>query len=596
MPYNRRVSLVRDGEQVKAGTPNRPLGQLAQNTDYLLSLIDAASLGATVFARSVSVEAGAAVGMPVYYNTATARFERALARASIEEADGFVATADSAQVVGVVYLKHNSTLADLLLYGWTELDISAAAGDGAADGPYYLSGATAGALLVQRPPVSVRVLLKAGEKVFVNPQVADFVDRHVHYQFDLTCQPAGDHAAPAVDERHVITNADDSLTGWLPADHASFAGLAPAGASFGYNLAADAALAEAWPPLPLAAAWVEWNKGLSKDVGFTGVPLGEQGLLVLDRNGIWWMSDCYGDVPWPTEFDSTNSLSESESLDECPRDLSMQMRLSFSRASFAADQSVVESLTSLDERLIVRCSNGDAGSRGALVIDLDLGLSVADEPATGHEVLKTFDGEQFTAGPVVEGLFAASDNVIMTSTDPLDVDGDTLHRGRVQLAVLTNTSRLLDVSEVRLDGAGQEFFQDVMYLGFPAEQENSYRGRIDVPADSEVPSPTLALRLRLLGRAAGTLPALDVTARIVPRPASGLDTPADLPLSAAEFAVTIDTVATLDSANQYVEALSEAFAVTAGDQVFFTVRRNDDDAYAGEVGVLHHEGVLEAGE
>ena len=80
MPYNRRVNLVRDGEQVKAGTPNRPLGQLAQNTDYLLSLIDAASLGATVFARSVSVEAGAAVGMPVYCNTATARFERALAR------------------------------------------------------------------------------------------------------------------------------------------------------------------------------------------------------------------------------------------------------------------------------------------------------------------------------------------------------------------------------------------------------------------------------------------------------------------------------------------------------------------------------------
>lgn len=597
MPYNKRVNLVRDGEQVKAGTPNRPLSQLAQNTDYLLDLINAASTGSTVFARRVTVEAGAQVGMPVYYNTDAARFERAVASADIDESGGFVATADSSQVTGVVYSKHNATLADLLLYGWTELDVSSATGSDAADGYYYLSGAEAGKLLSQRPPVSVRVLLKAGDMVFVNPQVADFVDRHVHYQFDLVCRPAGETSEPMIGERHEITDPDEELTGWLPADHSSFAGLAPAGASFGYNLAADAALREAWPPLPVSAAWLEWSKGVDKDVGFTGVPTGEQGLVVLDRHGIWWMSDCYGDVPWPVDFNSTDSLSMSESLDECPRELDMRMRLTFGRASFATESAVVESLRSLDPRLTVRCEDGSTGSRGALTIDLDLGLSVVTTGAEGHVVLKTFDGDVFERGPVVEGLTAGSNNVILTGTDTLTLEDDTvLHRGRVRVAVLTDTSRLLPVSEVRLDGASQEFYQDIMYLGFPAEQTNSYRGRIDVPSDTEVPAPQMALRLRILGRAAGTLPPLTVTARIVPRPPSGLSGPLDLPLDAEEFIVTINTVATLDDANQYVEALSESFAVAAGDLVFFTVQRDDDDDYAGEVGILHHEGVLEAGE
>jgi hypothetical protein len=591
MPFNTKINLIANGEPVNASVTNRAIEQLNQNVNYLLSLLNQASIGSAIFATRVSVAPGIPVGSPVYYNATTSRFEKALASATIEEADGFVAVNDASQVVGIVHVKHSDTLADLLLSGWAEVDLSEVT-DETANGPYYLSAQTAGTLLQQRPPVSVHVLMRAGSFVYVNPQVADFIDRHVHYKFDLACTPAGTHTAPALDERHVITDADEELPGWLPADHESFGGLAPAGASFGYNLAADEALANAWPPLPLESAYLEWSKGTNKDVGFTGVPVGEQGLVIMDRNGIWWMSDCYDDVPWPTDYESSDSLSVSESINECPRELQMAIRLYFNRVSFATEQSVVSSLRSLDPRLIVRCADSESGSRGDLVIDLELDQAVVSQGVAGHLVLKDMLNGEFTRGPVIEGLYAVSENVILDSAYTQEIGGKTVHQGLVGITVLPQDTRILDVAEVRLDGVGQEFYQDIMYLGFPAGQENSYRGRIDVPADLAVESPVLRIRLRILGRAAGTLPTLTITGRRVGRPESGLATPLDLPLSGDEFSIAIATEAILASANQYVEALSDEFEVAAGDQVFFTVTRADDDAYVGELGILHHESVL----
>jgi hypothetical protein len=107
-------------------------------------------------------------------------------------------------------------------------------------------------------------------------------------------------------------------------------------------------------------------------------------------------------------------------------------------------------------------------------------------------------------------------------------------------------------------------------------------------------NPRLALRFLILGRAAGALPTLTVTARRVARPAAGLTVPANLPLAAAEFAVTVATAATLTAANQYVEALATPFAVVPGDVVFFSVSRAASDGYASELGLLSQSGVLTA--
>lgn len=595
MPFEDFLQLIRAGEPVTAGVTNRAPAQTDRNVRYLWDVVQAAGIGSTVYARKVTVEAGAVVGMPVYHNATTQRFERGLAMAAADPATGVVETAATAHVFGLVSFKHNATLADVLLYGYAELDLSAAVAGVVTSGLYYLSGVTAGRLVRQRPPVSVPVCRVAGTKVFVNPQLVDFLDRHTHYRFALVCRPAGDHTPPVSGERHVITAADADLQGWLPADHASFAGAAPAGAAFGYNLAAHPALANAWPPLPVGQSHLEWGKGLDADVGLTGVA-GD--LCVVNKDGIWWMSDCYGDVPWPAFWDTTpgTGTSLTEVLGECPRDLYMEMVVWFTKINFATDNALVTSLRSLDPRLLVRCSDGSAGSAGDLTIDLDLSFLVAADPVRGSMVLKGLAAETFTQGRVVEGLYTESDTVTLSSDldpvklDPDDDDSPDLYQGAVRIAVAPQSNLELAVLLTRLEGASEEFYQDVMYLEFPAGEATAFRSKLYVPTGTGFASPQLVLRFLLLGRSAGVLPDLTVTARRVPKPAAPL-TGTALPLSGAEFSVTIVTTATV-TANQYVEAVSDPFEVAAGDTVYFWVRRADDDAYAGAAGVITQTGVL----
>ena len=597
------LQLIRQGEPVTPGTANRPLREMDQHVRYIWEVLQAAAIGSTVYARRVTIEADAKKGMAVYFNTKRKQFERGLAQLDTTPASGVLQTADTAQIWGVIATKHNATLADILLYGYDDINILEATGGDTSAGVYYLSGTTPGRLTKQRPPVSVPVLRADGQgKVFVMPQFVDFLDRHTHYKFPLTCAPAGDHSPPTPGERHTIDNANADLPGWLPADHPTFAGKAPAGAAFGYNFEAHPQLKNAWPPLPATQTYLEWNKGLDKDIGFTGVPLGADGLCVINRDGIWWMSDCYGDVPWPTDYDSTGSESYSDSSDvKCPRHLQMAMLLWFTKAQFATDVSVVRSLRSKDARIKVRCIDGSPATAGDLEVLLDLNLTVKNDEK-GHLALKAFDPvkNEFKRGPVVEGVYARSNNVSLSGseTELRNIGGTerTLFKGVVGVEVAPSDSRELDVQLIRLDSVEEQFYQDTTYLGFAASQQSEIRCKIHVPSDTELANPQLALRFRLLGRGAGTLPALTVTARRCPRPTDGLNIPVALPTSASEFTVTIDTQATLASGNTYVEAESEPFEVAAGDVVFFTVKRLSTDGYASEVGILQQVGILIAGE
>lgn len=607
MSLERFLQLLSPGDPVRAGTINRPLRTNDQNIKYVWDVLQAAAVGSTVYARRQTVEAEVQVGMAVYLDPTTQRFTRALAVAAVDATTGVVYTAPSAQVWGVVTAKLNATLADVLLYGLDDVDLSQATADGApAAGTYYLSGAAPGKLTRQQPPVSVPVLRRIPDgRVFVQPQFVDYLDRHTHYRFDLACRPAGITAPPAENALHVVTAPDSAVRGWLPADHSLFAGKAPPGAVFGYNLAAHPALQAVWPPTAAATAELAWNKGLSADVGFTGVPLGTGGLAVLDVNGIWWMSNCYGDVPWPLWFESGSSDSYSDSVGaECPRRLDMALQLYFSRVNFATDASVVLSLRSDDARLRVRCYGDPTreAATGHLVLDLDLNLVVTDDEP-GYLALKSFDPDtaEFKRGPVAEGLWAASGNVNLagsaTSTRTIGGSPRTVHHGVVAVSVDPADTKELDVQLVRLDGVEEAYVgaPPLMYLEFAAGDERAYRGKINVPGDLAITAPELKLRFTLLGRAVGTLPQLTFSARIVPRPADGLDTPLDLPEDVDEFAVTCVTTAVLTDTNQYVEAESEPFAVAAGDTVFFNVSRGDADGYAGDMGVLRQAGVVVAG-
>lgn len=601
--FDQFVRLLADGDPVRAGTVNRPLRQIDQNAKYLWDVLQAAGTGSTVYARRQTLEAEAAVGMAVYLNAATQRFERALAAVEVDNTTGAVVTAASAQVWGVVAEKINATLADVLLYGVAKVDLSAAVSGPLVAGTYYLSSGSPGRLVAQRPPVGGPVLRRTPDgRVFVAPQFVDFVDRHVHYQFPLACRPAGGTHPPEPGDRHEITDPDGSARGWLPADDAAFGGKAPFWAEFGYNLAADPALAASWPPVPVGNAVLEWDKGLDPDVGMTRVP---GGLVVLNSDGIWWLSSCYGDVPWPAGLDTYASASVSESASEsspqnCPRPTTMSMVLSFTRVNFATDSSVVLSLRSGDARVKIRC-HGDPtkeAATGHLDLTLDLNLVTA-EGVAGFQVLKGFDPEtsEFSRGPATEGVYALSSNVSLagsaSSTRTVDGVARTVYQGLVGITVDPADTKELDVQLVRLDGAEEAWLgtPPVMYLEFLNGDEREYRGKIHVPYDLAIPDPVLSLRFQILGRAVGTLPQLTFSGRIVPRP----DGPTALPSDGDEFSVNCVTNVALAAANRYVEASSDPFSVAAGDTVYFTVRRSASDGYAGAVGVLRHSGVVTSG-
>lgn len=590
------MKYITEGEPVSPGVTNRPLITLANEVNSLWAALRNVSAGQALVASKVTTSASVTVGMPVYFNTTTKQFEPALAQIGSIDATGSVSINRTGEWWGLVKTKHTSVLADIVFTGYSDIDISSVTGsETLAAGTYYLSTMTPGRLTKNRPGLALPVLRADGQgNVLVVNQILDQVDRHNHYRFELACRPSGEHSPPSPGERHTITDTDNNIEGWLPVSDPIFESKAPAGAVFGYNLKANTNLDNTWPPLPLKSATLEWDKGLSIDVGITGVP---ENLCVIDSNGIWWMSDCYGDVPWPREYTQATSVSDSSSV-ECPRTLSMSLVLWFNRISYANDNAVVESIHSKDGRLKTYCAGTSTEAHtGKLEIAFEFALEVVSDQS-GYQAIKEFDTAtgKFKAGPVLEGLYSTSSSVTLSgdTTKIVEIDGvnQTLYQGKVRLGIAPKDSLELELSKIRLDSAQQEYYEDTPYISFPAGEASSTRGVIFIPTDTEINSPKIRFRFRFLGTVAGTLPNLTLTARRVPRPVNGISTPAALPTSVDEAAVSLSMAGVLASAYQYVEATSSAFTVAAGDMVLFSLSRDDSDGYLGDVGMLHGVGVL----
>ncbi len=330
----------------------------------------------------------------------------------------------------MVQAKQNSTVGDVLLAGKAAVDLAQTVTDATASGRYYLSAQTAGQMAKQRPAMGQPVLFNYGDgSVFVQASLHDFIEDHVHFQFTLTCLPAGETTPPEDAGDHVVTAADDALPGWLPADDAVFAGLAPAGAVWGYNLSQHAALRAVWPPQPMTAATLIWDTGS----GGTVVPAT---LAVCNRDGIWWLSDCFGEVPWPVDLNTvtSSSLSDSSSSGEgppCGFPSPMQLTLWFTQMLFGTDQTSVTSLTSANtDRLAFRNCLGDPATTGDLIAEVLTDLVVDADPEESSLVLSSLDDTTLHVSRITEGLLAGA-GVSLSSTHPLPTDDGVLQRGRI---------------------------------------------------------------------------------------------------------------------------------------------------------------------
>lgn len=589
--YKSIVSLINDGDMVDASTINRVLSDLEGNTSYLKQLFEDALLGSAQFAFGQTVETDALVGQPVHYNATNQQFERALASAYVDDGTGLLTTAPSSQVWGVVYRKNSSTNADIMLSGYAPLDLTNAGVTAVAAQVYYLSGTIPGGLQPTAPPVGIPVLRADGEgNVLLFPSFSDVFATHRHYKYELLALPAGEHEGDPGSGPHVIVSPDDSVEGWLPASASIFNSTAPADAKFGYNISASP-LAALWPPMPIDSAYIEWNKGLDIDVGGTGVQVTTAApLVVIDANGIWWMSDAYKDVPWPYDLDTSTSLAEPV-IGQDPREMAMSLTLWFTKMQFQTDSTAVTSLTAGSDKVTVTCAHdGTVRSTGDLVVDVAFeNLVDSDDDETGYMVFKDYDAatQTFFRGPAVAALRAGA-NVTLASSDVSSGD----YRNVVTVsAVASPVGTEYQPEEVRLNGVEEENYEDTLGLGFPADRDSEFRAKIRIPANlTGVASLTMKLRFQFLARAAGDLPAFDIAYRRIPRPSGQTALPTTD--TALPIAMTAGAAITTD---EYVEIESDAFTVLPGDQLLFTVMRSGStDSFTGAVHVIDLRAVVTA--
>jgi hypothetical protein len=591
--WQNNVNFVSDGELVAAGVVGRPDRTIDNNVRYLKDLVDASSLGTAVFRPAVTLDPAVQVGQPVYWDATAQRFALALAAVSVDMSTGALVTAPSADCLGVVIYKQSANLGDVVTGGSYRVDISAAAGVAPAPGRYYLSASVAGGLTLQRPAVAIPILYLANDGyAYILPQSRNFLTDHVHYSVALACKPAGTTTPPSSGARHVISAADPTQAGWLPANHAVFGGGAPVGAAWGYNIAKDTNLAPLWPPVPPQASALVWDQGAGH-VGGTLIPLGANGLAVIDTRGIWWMSDCNGDVPWPATYNSSSPptpVPANGSTPECPRLEEMRLTLYYAKALYATNNATVTRLTPAPgSPITVTNLQGSPATTGPLELGLNLNLLVDPSVNPGPVALKTLGTTAFFGGYVVEGI-AIDSTMTMTATHT-GVDGaaTAIGQGTVTLGVTPSPiARELAPQITKLEDVRERDYLSVPYFGFPSDRSSAIQLVFLIPPAGLPSVPLVTLRAVVLARGAGAIPALSLTYRRIPRPPSG---GAALPTS--------DTVGTLTTgqtvtANLTVEIASAAIPVTAGDTLVVTVSRAGTDGYSSELGVLRFGGVLSA--
>lgn len=626
------IRHVTPGEPVDAGVVGRPDRTLEERTDYLRDRLDAADVGRALFDVDATISSDVLPGQPVYWNHLTQRYEPALVATEINAETQAVVVLPSSECVGMCLRKKSADRADIVLRGLVTFEnLDASVGQTVAPGRYFLSASEPGKLTKQQPPITVSVCYVQGPKdncsdalrVIVMPQLRDYTNEHTHYRFDLVAAIAGLSAGKTSQQ---VSNGKITLTttnnsgadkssnhpGWLPANDPIFNGRAPAGAVFGYNISQHPALSRVWPPVPIQSVAMLWDKGANQ-VGATEIPLGAAGLAVCDVNGIWWMSNCVGDVPW-TSSPPAIGINDPTTGPECPRAEAMRVTVIFLRMLLGNDRSVVTSLEPAPESPIeVLNCDGEPAKTGDL--ELDLNLQVVDcaplgVVAGGKALVDVVNKHKLKRGWVAEGLVAhnltqfnlTSTHSRALTTDEksdfgfLDADNVVAHQGLIKINFANQyADREVAPQIVRLNDAVERLYKDIPYLGLPGAQESSLRLRFNIPYVNLTATAGLQLKVRvqLFGRGGAitgsptTLPALTLTYRrlLAPNAAAIPLESEDLPLA---FPQSIELLR-----DQVVQKDSDSFTVAAGDTVLVTIQRpyRSADTYP-EIGILRVSGII----
>lgn len=584
---------VRDGEPVNEQVTNRSLAAVWARLQNLNNRLDAIQAGVNLRLTNQPVSSSLLVGQPCYFNDELQAYAPAIF-GFLSTESGLVLSASSL-VRGILLSRDSANRGTILLRGYANVDLgqAVATSERAAYSNYGLGSIAAGRL--QKDATGVSVLSTGRQvggsvyEVFVDIRAEDLNQSHRHYKLALVCLPAGEHTPPLLGNRHVISSPDPEVEGWLPASHPVFDGKAPAAAAYGYNLQ-KSPLAVIWPNINPANVYLEWNRGRNTEDLGAGVPLGLNGLCHVDSDGIWWMSDCYEDVPWPSTLDTSlppTSISVGLSP-ECPRSTQMSLTLHAYYPAITAKSFVVQSLSAEpDGPLRVVCADTlEEKTTGHLLLQfLPDGVVTFDATAIEGVSLKRRGSRNFISGPSVSGVRSVSSNLQVESVDGADDNG--FHRAQITLRLNNDfASREVGATLVQLNSADEFYFNGVSGYAFPAGRDSSIVFSISVPRTADFPEEINAkIRLLLLGTTAGAVGASVVSARY-----KRLIDPAVLltgeSLPSSFTPLSLSTAVTLASARDYFAAESAEFVVGAGDIVILELTRTASLAYSGDIAVI----------
>ena len=552
------VRGVSDGETVNQVNANKAKVDLTQRTDYLKDRIDAFQGGTALTIFDAVLDSSTAVGTPVYWNSSSAQFDPAQATYTLDPSTGERIFDESAFVHGVVISKSTSTIGNVATFGYvTGVDITGVVG-ASPSGIYYLSETVAGTYETTKPDSAIAVIYVIDDDTFrVESNLGNFVNSvHQHVTYDLQPVAAGTVTNPSEGGQYTFSSELAGTEGWLPVSNSVFDGLTkPSGAVYGYNKDQNADLAAAWDLLPKDSITLLLN-GIA-------VAQGTDQLLVINEDGIWWLSDYYGYAPW----------KETVADPSDPEDFDYTMQLLTTHVGENTDLLVL-SLVGESPITVTDCDDEPA-SAGPLKVSIDPFTS-----STGtddYTCVQSLTREAITLGNKASSIKSLSELITISGTSL----GDGKYAGDVEIDFDESlASRRGGMELVALNDVGERSVNGVPMLLLP-NRASSITARIDVP-DITVPSSNkLTLTFWLHAPIAGTPDDMDVTGRVLSKPGSGTALPTTDDLSAA-----LNPGA--KSAGHYFEMSIDSFTtnLSSGDSVLLTIARSAGGSYDDNIGVV----------
>lgn len=409
MPWNPSVSQFTDGtSQVNASTVNNVVNQLAARDEYLFEMLNNQSDKTVMISYNQPIMEGLTPGTPVFFDNSSGQAVLRSAQAGYASGvGGHLIPKTSAFVFGIVGNIYSGpsnpvVYGDVYLRGlidgndasrpinFSSLLDEESALQGLSPGPLYLSSTQVGKLSIYATGASIFIGYYIGSNQLVlNPNIDSLNQLYFNYKVYLKPTPCGtatNTSGTLWSITHSVSAAADIATtvGWVNAsDAASVLSLTPpAGAQFYYNLPSDTAinasgsgltdeqrlhalqLKNALPANPAAYTMLFVNGVLQTqyDADHTN------GSYIIDQNGIWWMVNQTNYVPWSGS----------------PGNVEIQVLITKLNPDFA--DSVVTSLASTNQALVVTGRDGQAAAHGDLTIQLALPISNVNTTGNGNAI------------------------------------------------------------------------------------------------------------------------------------------------------------------------------------------------------------------